>query len=206
MEGTGGRLVFCSSGGTVYGHAAVPLIDETHPLQPISAYGAGKVCAETYCNLYRFTGRVDARVARLSNPYGAGQDKARMQGALSRFVQLAVSGEPIEIWGDGEVVRDYIDIGDAAKGLIALAQCDTLAERAPAVFNIGSGQGTSLNQLIAEIECQIGRKLSVTHLPGRSIDVRSNVLNVDKARTILGWQPTVNLADGIRNLINTLSK
>ncbi|WP_298327819.1 NAD-dependent epimerase/dehydratase family protein [Asticcacaulis sp.] len=206
MEKTGGRLVFCSSGGTVYGHAAMDLIDETHPLQPINAYGAGKVCAETYCNLYRFTGRVDARVARLSNPYGAGQDKGRMQGALSRFVRLAVSGEQIEIWGDGEVVRDYIDIDDAARGMIALAQCNTLTEGAPAVFNIGSGRGTSLNRLLTKIEGELGRKLSVTRMPGRRIDVRSNVLNVDKARSILGWQATVELADGIRNLIATISK
>ena len=104
------EVVFASSGGTVYGAPLEFPVPEVHPLAPITAYGAGKAGAEIYLNLYRSLHRVDCRIARLANPYGAGQNTERGQGAVSAFLGKALRNEPIVIWGDGAIVRDYIHI------------------------------------------------------------------------------------------------
>ena len=117
----GGRILFSSSGGTVYGRLRTIPVPENHPLDPISAYGVSKVTAEKYLQYYHTAYGIDASVARISNPFGAGQNPARPQGAVTTFVHRALGGQPIEIWGDGEVVRDFVHIADVADALIALA-------------------------------------------------------------------------------------
>ena len=112
------RVVFASSGGTVYGRLERTPVPEDHRLAPITAYGAGKATAETYLGLYRSLHGLDCRVARIANPYGAGQDLSRGQGAVTTFLHHAITGQPISIWGSGEVVRDYIHISDTARGLV----------------------------------------------------------------------------------------
>jgi len=116
----GGRLVFPSSGGTVYGILkAVPVHEDT-PLEPITAYGAGKATAEVYLNLYRRLYGLDCRIARISNAYGPGQDPTRGLGAVSTFIHRALDQREIIIWGDGEIVRDYIHVSDVASALVTL--------------------------------------------------------------------------------------
>jgi UDP-glucose 4-epimerase len=195
------RLVFCSSGGTVYGATAVDFIPEQHPLRPISAYGAGKVAAEAYAGFFERTYGVDVRIARLANPYGVGQDPARLQGALTRFVACALEGREIEIWGDGEVVRDYLHVDDAAKALCRLgaARRESLGEEA--IFNVGGGCGTSLNDLVKHIEAIMQKRAAVTHRGARSIDAPRNVLAIERAATYLGWRPSVGVEAGIKQLI-----
>src|SRR5208282_4095080 len=131
-------LIFPSSGGTVYGKVRNVPTREDHPLAPINVYGAGKASAELYLGVYRAIHGLDCRVARLSNPFGAGQDLSRGQGAATTFVYQALSDQPIHIWGDGEVVRDYIHVSDAAAGLVALA-CAPRNDRCW-IFNMGSGE------------------------------------------------------------------
>ena len=133
------RLVFASSGGTVYGRLNQVPVPEDHPLRPITAYGAGKATVELYLSQHRASHGQDCRVARLANPFGARQNVARGQGAATAFLHHALRGTPIEIWGDGSVTRDYVHISDVADGLVALS-----TRRLPNdqwVFNIGSGAG-----------------------------------------------------------------
>jgi UDP-glucose 4-epimerase len=196
------RLIFISSGGTVYGKLRHVPVREDHPLAPLTAYGASKAAVELYLKHYRAVYALDCRVARLANPYGAGQDLARGQGAATTFLHRALTGQPIDIWGDGEVVRDYIHISDAAAGLVAIA-CAPQTE-GPWIFNIGSGQGVSLNGIVAELEARIGRTLEVRRQPGRPFDVPISVLDVTLARTVLGWSPRMSFREGMARTLGDL--
>lgn len=191
-----GRLIFASSGGTVYGKTIDHPVSESHVLAPITAYGAGKATAEIYLNFYRANYGVDCRVARIANPFGAGQDLSKGLGAVTTFIHRALSGEAITIWGDGCVVRDYIHISDAVHALVALSLAShPLAE---STFNIGSGYGVSLNQIISEIEVELGRTLPVSRSLGRPFDVPVSVLSIDRARRVLDWSPKLTFEQGLK--------
>jgi UDP-glucose 4-epimerase len=198
------RLIFISSGGTVYGKLRHVPVREDHPLAPLTAYGASKAAVELYLNHYRSVYGLDCRVARLANPYGAGQDLARGQGAVTTFLHRALTGRPIDIWGDGEIVRDYIHISDAAAGLVAVA-CAPQTD-GPWIFNIASGQGVSLNGIVAVVEARIGRTLEVRHEPGRPFDVPISVLDVTLARSVLGWSPRLSFQEGIARTLRDLER
>ncbi|WP_332116126.1 NAD-dependent epimerase/dehydratase family protein [Azorhizobium caulinodans] len=190
------RLVFSSSGGTVYGRLHRVPVREDHALNPLNAYGAGKAAAELYISTYSNLHGLDTRIARLSNPFGAGQNLARGQGAATTFLARAINNEQIVIWGDGEVVRDYVHIADAAAGLMALACANSVG--ASHTFNIGSGQGVTLNAIIAELETELGRPLDVRYEPARPYDVPVSVLDISAAHAALGWRPRFSFAEGIR--------
>ena len=195
-------LIFASSGGTVYGKVRHVPTREDHPLGPISVYGAGKASAEIYLGVYRTIHGLDCRIARLSNPFGAGQDLSKGQGAATIFVHQALSDQPIHIWGDGEVVRDYIHVSDAAAGLVALACAPS--NNHSWIFNMGSGEGVSLNGIVAELEARLNKTLEVFREPGRQIDVPISVLDNGLARHILGWSPKLSFADGISRTLSDL--
>ncbi len=198
-----GRIVFASSGGTVYGKIREIPVREDHPVAPITAYGASKATAEVYLGLYRAMHGVDCRIARIANPYGAGQDLARGLGAVTTFLHKALVGEPIQIWGTGDVVRDFVHIADVAACLVTLAQARLPDE--VFTFNIGSGTGVSLNHVVAEVETQLDRKLEVRRTQKRAFDVPINVLAIDRAKRVLGWAPTISLIDGISRTIADLA-
>ncbi len=197
------RIVFASSGGTVYGRLQKIPVSEDHPLMPITAYGAGKAAAEIYLGLYRALHGLDCRVARIANPYGAGQNLVRGQGAVTTFVHRALTNQPIVIWGNGEVVRDYIHVTDVASALVALALRPHLDKFR--TFNIGSGTGVSLNDLIAELERRLNRRLDVRREPARPFDVPVSVLDISRARNILGWTPRLPFAEGIARTMSDLA-
>ena len=198
-----GRVIFSSSGGTVYGPLQQVPVLETHVLEPINAYGASKATAEIYLNLYRAMHGLDCRVARIANPYGAGQDISRGLGAVTAFMNQALNNKPIEIWGTGEVVRDFIHIADVADGLAALATAPDLGGQH--VFNIGSGKGTSLNQIVATLEHRLNQTLTVNRKPGRTFDVPSNVLSIGRVNQILGWRPKLSFAEGIGRMLSDIA-
>jgi UDP-glucose 4-epimerase len=199
----GKRLIFASSGGTVYGRLKQIPVPETHPFQPITSYGAGKATVELYLNLYRSLHGLDCRVARIANPFGAGQDLVRGQGAATTFLSQALSCQPISIWGDGEVVRDYVHIADVAAALIKLADIPDPGE--DNAFNIGSNAGISLNGIVAEIERQLGRPVLVRREPGRTFDLPVSVLDITRARQVLNWTPRLSFSQGLRRTLADLS-
>jgi UDP-glucose 4-epimerase len=188
------RIVFVSSGGTVYGRPQSLPITEEHPTEPLVSYGVVKLAIEKYLRLYWRLYGLSYRILRLSNPYGPRQDVAGAQGAASVFLGRAHAGLPIEIWGDGSVVRDYIYVGDAVDGILAAEA----SEGPEGLYNIGSGEGVSLNDLVAHIRDAAGRDVEVRMLPGRPFDVPANVLDIGKAGRDLGWSPRVPLAEGLR--------
>jgi UDP-glucose 4-epimerase len=191
-------VVLASSGGTVYGEADTLPLPEHHPLRPKTVYGVSKTAAEQYALLYRRLWGVDARVARLSNPFGPGQDIRRQLGAASIFAARALSGETIEIWGDGSAIRDYIYVDDAISGVLATmsAPPDRFGALDP-VVNIGSGRGVSLRELISLLMHILDKPIEVAYKPARDFDVRANVLDITRARKLLGWSPKISLEEGL---------
>lgn len=199
-------IVFASSGGTVYGVPREVPIHETHPLRPMGAYGAAKVCAEQYLMTYRRQWNVDARVLRLSNPYGPGQNVEGQLGAATVFAWRAVNRARIEIWGDGSVVRDFLYIDDAVDAFVAMmnASPSAWAETEP-ILNIGSGHGVALAEIIRIIEELLDTNLDVAYNPSRTFDLPVNVLDVTLAKRLLGWTPSTRFSDGMARMLESFS-
>src|SRR6185503_18583105 len=188
------KVVFVSSGGTVYGVPRSVPVDETHPTEPICSYGIQKLVIEKYLQLNHRIHGLDYCVVRPSNLYGPRQRVDVAQGAVAVFLDRALRGQPIEVWGDGSAVRDYLYVGDAAEALLKAAAF----EGEPRLFNIGSGVVSSLKQLIKEIEALLGRPLAVAYAAARPLDVPVNVLDTSLARRHLGWTARTSLAEGLR--------
>ena len=187
------KIIFISSGGTVYGNPIYLPIDENHPTNPNVSYGITKLAIEKYLMLFQNLYGIRALILRVSNPYGERQRIETAQGAIGVFLSKALQHKPLAIWGDGEVIRDYIHISDVAE---AFAKSISY-EGKQSIFNISSGHGVSLNELIGEIEVVIDKKIKKNYLPGRSFDVPTSVLNNTLASKELGWTPVVTLRDGL---------
>jgi len=200
-------MVFASSGGTVYGAPETTPVSEAHPLRPLGLYGASKVSAEVYAMLYRRQFGVDARILRISNPYGPGQNVEGQLGAASIFAWRALTGHEIRIWGDGSIVRDYLYIDDAVSAFSAAIKVDPDAfGSSEPILNIGSGHGTSLKQIVETISDILGRPIRVEYESSRYFDVPVNVLEVSRAEQLLGWTATTGLRDGMSKMLDHFSK
>ncbi|HEY9778044.1 MAG TPA: NAD-dependent epimerase/dehydratase family protein [Planktothrix sp.] len=190
------KVIFVSSGGTVYGVPQKTPIEEDHPTEPICSYGITKLAIEKYLNLFHKLHGLEYVAARLSNPYGEQQNPNAKQGAVTVFLGNIAQQKPITIWGDGEVVRDYIYIGDAVSALLKAAQYQAGAND-PRVFNVGAGGGHSLNQLIEIMRDVCDLPVEVKYTPGRPEDVPANVLDITQAKKWLQWEPKMQIHEGL---------
>lgn len=196
------RVVFISSGGVVYGVPRVVPISETHPTNPECSYGVTKLAIEKYMRLYSHLYGLSTCSLRLANPYGEYQRVRAAQGAVPVFCYKALKGETIEIWGDGSVSRDFLYVGDAVDAIVAaLKQPEVTGE-----INVGSGEAHSLNDILRAIETALGKSIERTYISARSFDVPINVLDVTKAKQLLGWTPKTSLADGLQRTIDWIRK
>lgn len=189
------RFVFLSSGGTVYGDPASLPVQEAAPLWPVSLYGSGKATVETYLNALQRTTGVTATVLRIANPYGPGQLPWRGQGVIPTAVACAMTGTELSVWGDGTALRDYLYISDTVE-----AVCDVLfAERAGGTYNVASGVGRSLNEVLDCVEAVVGSPLIRHSVPNRGVDVAASILSIERIQTELGWRPKVDFRDGVEH-------
>lgn len=187
------KVVFASSGGTVYGIPKELPIAETHPTDPICSYGITKLMIEKYLYLYHRIHGLNCTVLRLANPYGERQRITGVQGAIAVFLGKVLRDQPISIWGDGTVARDYFYIGDLVE-----AVCRVIERNPPSlVYNIGSGKALRLNDILEWIRRVTGRTPVVRYEPERSLDVPINCLDISRARRELEWVPTTSLAEGL---------
>jgi UDP-glucose 4-epimerase len=188
------RWVYVSSGGTVYGQIdTTELINETCPTEPISSYGVAKLTVERYFALYRKIHGTNYSIARVANPYGPWQSPFVGQGIIATLIHKALTQQSIEIWGDGENVRDYLHVCDVASGLLQIAENGASGE----VYNLGSQAGASVNQLISVVGRVLGVKLTPSYVAARASDVRYSVLDTHKLRSIGPWRPSKALEKGI---------
>ena len=187
------KVIFPSSGGTVYGVPKSNPIPETHATNPICSYGIVKLATEKYLQLMEKQNGLDYVVLRYGNPYGIGQDPFRKFGVVAAFLGYVAKGKPLQMWGDGKVIRDFIYVDDAIEGTFRAFQYKG-KER---VFNLGSNRGTSVNKLVDLIESVTGVKSRVRHFAARPVDVPHVVLDISRARRELGWRPGVPLEEGL---------
>lgn len=192
-----GKIVFASSGGTVYGNPIETPIPETHPTDPICSYGICKLAIEKYIHFFHALHGISYVVLRMSNAYGERQRPTIELGAINVFMSRILNRSPIEIWGDGEIVRDYVYVRDIADAFVRALERDGCNRH---VLNIGSGTGMSLNEIVKKIEIVTGLEADVRYTGGRAFDIRSNVLDIRKAFRELGWKPETSIDRGIRNL------
>ena len=187
------KIIFISSGGTVYGISKYLPIDENHPTNPISSYGIIKLAIEKYLELYRQLYGLKYVVLRVANPYGDRQLLSANQGAVAIFLDRIIRNKDIEIWGDGSIIRDYIHVSDIISALL-LSMSYKGDHR---VFNVGSGQGVNLNDLLNCIEQITGGKANKIYKASRAFDVPANVLSIERIKTEFKWAPKISLMDGI---------
>src|SRR3989442_5510764 len=183
------KIIFASSGGTVYGIPQEIPIKEGHPTEPTSSYGITKLTIEKYLHLYWSMYELDYCILRIANAYGERQPITTTQGVIAAFLDTALRQNAITVWGDGTIRRDYIYAGDIAS---AFVKASTHAGELR-IFNIGAGQGHSLKDIISMIENITQRPLQVRYTPGRSFDVPVNVLDVSRAIIHLNWQLAVGI-------------
>jgi UDP-glucose 4-epimerase len=188
------RFIFASSGGTVYGPPKTTPISEEHPERPVNSYGVVKLAIEKYLEMYSHLGQLDPVILRPSNPYGPGQYPWGSQGIVAVALGAIRDRRPFQLWGDGSVVRDYLFIEDLARAFVAALDVPPGQRN---VFNIGSGRGRSVRDILDACQEVSGSKLIVERLPGRPIDAAANILDCSLARQTLGWEPTVRFDDGL---------
>lgn len=188
------KIVFVSSGGTVYGVPTAIPIPEDAATNPISAYGINKLMVEKYLQLYASLGGSQAVTLRVANPYGPFQSPFRRQGLVAALIETVLAGRPVEIWGDGQVVRDYLYVGDLAEAMLAAG----LYEGPEPVLNVGSGVGRSVMDVVESVCTVLGRQPpAVIHKSGRGADVPANVLDITRVQQALGWTPRTTWMDGL---------
>lgn len=187
------KFVFLSSGGTVYGDiGSEALVTEEHAAKPICSYGVTKLSIENYLHVYQHLHGIECVSLRISNPYGERQNPLLALGAATVFLYRALARQPIEIWGDGCVVRDFIYAGDVADAVY-----EGTTQPLTGIYNVGSGVGMSLNQLIDEIGEVVGFSPKVTRTRARPYDVPRIVLDSSKLQLATGWECTRTFKEGL---------
>lgn len=185
------RLVLASS-SSVYGNATDQPIGEHAPTRPFSPYGVTKLAMEHLASAYGANWGLSTVVLRYFTLYGPGQ---RPDMALHRFIAAVAAGRPVPVYGDGEQVRDFTYVSDAAAATLAAVEADV----APAsVFNVAGASPATVNHLLSLVSEHVGRPLVTRHLPAQAGDVRATHGAVDRARAVLGWRPEVSLDDGVK--------
>ena len=192
------RIIFQTSGGTVYGIPGRNPVSEIHPTDPTSSYGITKLTIEKYLALFNRLYGLEYTVLRPANPYGEYQNPLGAQGAVTVFLGRIARGLPIVIWGDGTVIRDYIYVSDLVGACLATLP----AQSKYRIFNVGSGYGTSLNQLIETISQVVPVKFQVQYESARIFDVPELVLDVSHAEYNLKWFAKTSLEEGVKRTWN----
>ena len=188
------RIVFLSSGGTVYGTPDIIPIPENHPLNPLCSYGVVKVAIEKYLFMYQHLYGLRPIVIRPANPYGPRQGHSGVQGVISTFLADVLKGRPLNVWGDGSTVRDFFHVQDLAKLCVTAAESDQSG-----IFNAGSGCGHSIREIINIISEITGVAADVRFSDARTCDVEKVVLDIKKAKNAFNWSPDISLDQGVRD-------
>lgn len=196
------KVAFMSSGGTVYGKEALCPLSEGTPTNPISSYGVQKITIEKLLYLYNYMYGLDYRIIRLANPYGPYQRPNGILGAVTTFTYKALKGEEITVYGDGSVVRDFIYIDDAVRGILNIVN----GENKFRTFNLGCGYGTSINEVLDTVRKALGSEVNVIYKAGRSVDVPVNYLDIRRYEKCYGKLNPVSLEDGIKKTVEFMKR
>ncbi len=189
------KFVYFSSGGTIYGDrkGEVKSFREEEPMAPISFYGWSKQMMENSILFMHRTQKLKYIIIRPSNPYGRGQNLHGKQGLIAVALGKILAGKPIQVWGDGSSVRDYIYIDDLGKAVADILLDENIVNE---TINIGSGVGYSVNTILSTLRDVVTERMCVEHVAARSVDVSSVVLDIDKLQSLISFSPR-NIKEGI---------
>lgn len=187
------RVIFLSSGGTVYGNTTVSPLPENSPLHPLSSYGIVKMAIEQYLFLYQHLHGLCPLILRPSNIYGPRHGHIGVQGIISTFLAAMKKGDPLKVWGDGSIVRDYLYIDDFVQLCIKV-----LRSQETGIFNVGAGAGFSIRDIIECVSKVTGKIPRVEFNPGRPFDIAKVILDISKSKKVFNWSPAITLEEGIR--------
>ena len=199
------HLVYLSSGGTIYGNPEVIPVHESSPVAPISYHGAGKAAIEAFLRVCSSLCDNRITILRPSNLYGPHQPYVPGFGIIRSMMEKLKRDQAVEIWGDGEIVRDYLYIDDFVSACLACIQFEKQQKRFR-IFNVSSGQSLSINQLCDGIEEATERRLKRVYLSGRAIDVKSVILDYSRINEELGWQPVIEIKEGLKRTWQWIQK
>ena len=193
------RLIYVSTGGAVYGEPEYLPCDEAHPIRPIAQYGASKYIVEKYLYMYQLNHGVNYAVVRYPNVYGPRQDPHGEAGVVAIFTGRMLAAEQVVIHGDGEQQRDFVYVGDCVQANLLLTGADM-----DGTFNVGSGRGTSVNELFRALRDITNYELAPVYGPPKLGETRHIYLSAEKARSELGWRQTKGLKQGLEETVNFL--
>lgn len=188
------RVIFSSSGGAIYGNQNKKRFSEDDATNPISPYAISKLTIEKYLEYYRNHLGLDYLILRYSNPYGPGQNIVGSQGIITIFLNLVKNNKPVTIFGDGKNTRDFIYVSDVIN--ITKIIFNKKTERR--IYNIGSGTGTTINEIIDMIKKTTNKKVKILKFPKRNMDVRKVILNTKCIQKEFDFKPKISLEDGIK--------
>ena len=189
------KLIYVSSGGTIYGVPGTLPIPETAPTEPISAYGVGKLTVEKYLQLFNRHHGLDCQILRVANPYGPGQKPKSNQGVVANLIGQGLAGEPFQIWGDGSVARDFVHVDDVARALV-MASDYAGPER---VFNVGSGEARNISSIAQDVAQTLGLPDHPRfYHDSRGFDVPVNYLDIQRIERELHWTPVRPWLSGLK--------
>jgi len=194
------KLIFPSSGGTIYGEPQYMPCDEKHPIVPLSPYALSKRVAEEYLELYRRTYRLGYVTLRYGNVYGPRQDPHGEAGVIAIFSRLMLEGKQPSVYGTGEQERDFIYVDDVVDANI-LAM-----ESGQGEYNIATGHGTSVNRIFELLQGIIKYKWGPVHGPARPGEVFKIFLDSSKFEKEFGWKPKVSLEEGLSRTVEYFRK
>ena len=195
------KILFLSSGGTVYGNVDKPS-READPLNPVNTYGLQKMMIEHSLRMICQGSGVSYQIIRMSNPYGPGQNPQGQLGLITKLVYQILHGQTIRIFGDGSVVRDFLYISDAIRGVMDILN----KGEANAIYNLGSGEGASVGHVLDLIRTVIPEEATVRYEQSRSVDVPYSVLDIGRYLMIRPHPSFIPLEEGIRHTYDYLRK
>lgn len=193
------KVVYASTGGAVYGEPEYLPVDEQHPIKPVDPYGASKHHVEHYLFIYGLHFGLDYTILRYPNVYGPRQDPFGEAGVVAIWAERMLHGKEAVINGSGEQQRDFCYVGDVARGNVL-----ALTRGSREIYNLGTGVGTSINQVYALLREATGYQGPEVHGPAKQGEVLRTWLDVAKAREGLGWEAQVPLREGLQLTVDSL--
>jgi UDP-glucose 4-epimerase len=191
-----GKFIFASSGGVMYGEVAGAPAKEDSRIEPMSPYGVSKRSSEIYLQCYHLLYGMEYSALRYGNVYGPRQDPHGEAGVVAIFTQKMLKGEDVTIYGTGEQIRDYVFIDDVVR-----ANALALTSRNSAILNVGTGIGTSVNTLHKQLAKIIGNRKEPAYGERRKGEVERSILDPCKAKEALGWEPQVEIENGLKRTV-----
>ncbi len=191
------KVIFASTGGAIYGEQEQFPAPETHPCQPLSPYGITKLATEKYLSYYREIHNIPNIVLRYANVYGPRQNPHGEAGVVAIFCSRFLQNEEAIIYGDGRQSRDFVYVSDVVR-----ANLEALDYSSSEIFNIGTGLETDINSIFQTLKAVSGSSQPETHAPVKTGEQLRSVIDIAKAKRLLGWSPQISLDEGLERTFN----